>query len=75
MKIVGLWHPDPSDKTGKFGMVDVAPVKALKNPVTLAAIKAHPLLSQMVFARQGRLSVSPVSTLEWREIVKLGSSG
>ena len=74
MKIVGLWHPDPSDKTGKFGMVDVAPVKPLKNPVTLAAIKSHPLLSQMVFVKQGRLSVSPVSAKEWREIVKLSEN-
>ena len=72
MKIVALWHPDPDDDTGKFGMVDVAPVKALKNHVTLADIKADPALSQMVFVRQGRLSVSPVTAAEWQKIVKRG---
>jgi predicted RNA-binding protein with PUA-like domain len=66
MKIVALWHLDPSDETGKFGMVDVAPVKAVKHQVTLASIKAHPELSQMVFVRQGRLSVSPVTAEEWK---------
>ena len=73
MKIVGLWHPDPSDESGKFGMVDVAPVKPFKTPVTLAAIKTHPRLTEMAFVRQGRLSVSPVTAEEWREIVKLGN--
>ena len=74
MKIVGLWHPDPDDETGKFGMVTVAPMRALEKPVTLAAIKTNKLLSQMVFVRQGRLSVSPVSAGEWKEILKLGES-
>lgn len=73
MEIVGPWRPDPSDDTGKFGMVDVAPVAALKKPVTLDVIKTHPLLADMVFVRQGRLSVSPVTAAEWKAIEKLGS--
>jgi len=75
MKIIGLWQPDPQDESGKFGMVTVAPVKPFKKPVTLAAIKAHPALSQMVFVRQGRLSVSPVEAHEWQETIKLGETG
>ena len=61
MKIVKEWYPDPSDKSGRFGMVDVAPVRALKKPVTLAEIKAEPALAQMTLLRQGRLSVSAVT--------------
>jgi predicted RNA-binding protein with PUA-like domain len=72
MKITSLWHPDPSDAKGTFGMVDVAPVKAMKNPVTLASIKANLKLADMVLLHQGRLSVSPVKAAEWREIVKMG---
>ena len=68
MKIVKLWYPDPSDKTGRFGMVDVAPVKALKRSVTLAEIKQDRELSGMAFVRQGRLSVSPVTKAEWEAI-------
>src|ERR1700735_199548 len=44
MKIIKTWHPDPDDDSGKFGMVDVAPVRALAPPVTLADIKNDPLL-------------------------------
>ena len=72
MKVVGLWRLDPDDEKGTFGMVDMAPVKALDLPVSLVEIKAHPKLSQMVFVRQSRLSVSPVAADEWRQIVKLG---
>src|SRR3954453_15309350 len=45
-EIVGIaeiareYYPDPSDKTGRFGMVDVAPVRPLPKPVTLQQIKA-----------------------------------
>src|SRR5436190_960730 len=35
-------YPDPNDKTGKAAVVDVAPVKRLPRPVTLAEIKAEP---------------------------------
>ena len=67
-----LYHPDPTDKTGKFGMVEVSAGKTFKTPVTLAAIKAHEKLSAMVFVRQSRLSVSPVTAAEWKTICKLG---
>jgi len=72
MKIVRPWQLDPSDESRKFGMVDVAPLYALKHPVPLASLKAHPVLASMVFVRQGRLSVSPVSEVEASEILALG---
>ena len=71
MEVVGLWHPDPDDETGKFGMVDVAPVKAMPHPVTLATIKDTASLSKMVLLRQSRLSISPVTAREWDQILKL----
>jgi predicted RNA-binding protein with PUA-like domain len=74
MKIVGLWRPDPSDETGRFGMVDVAPDKTLEKPVTLAEIKADKALKKMVFVKQGRLSVSPVAKAEWDRILALAAA-
>jgi predicted RNA-binding protein with PUA-like domain len=71
MKIVRLWHPDPEDATGRFGMVDVAAVKPLAKPVTLQQIKTEPRLSQMALLRQSRLSVSPVTDREWQLIASL----
>jgi predicted RNA-binding protein with PUA-like domain len=65
-------YPDPSDKSGRFVMVDLAPRETLKTPVTLAAIKAEPKLGKLALVRQGRLSVSPVAGEEWRLLCKMG---
>src|SRR5262249_10330043 len=68
-KVVKLWHPDSSDETGRFGMVDVVPVKTLTKPVTLADIKADKGLKNMALLRQSRLSVSAVTKEEWQRIL------
>lgn len=65
MKVVKLWHHDPDDETGRFGMVAVAPVETLPKPVTLADIKADKALQDMQLLKQSRLSVSEVKKPEW----------
>ena len=72
VEIVREYYPDPSDESGRFGMVDVQAARPLKTPVTLKQMKADPALSDLVLIRQGRLSVSPVSDAEWKHICKLG---
>ena len=78
LAIVGIaevaksYYPDPSDKTGRFGAVDVKPVMALKTPVTLAQIKAEPKLAGLGLVRQSRLSVMPVEAAQWKLLCKLG---
>lgn len=65
--------PDPEkNEDGKFYTIDVKPVHALKNPVTLADLKAHPMLSNMKVVKQVRLSVSPVTDEEWAEVCAIG---
>ncbi len=71
MEIVKAAYPDPSDKSGKFVMVDVKPVTSVKTPVMLAAIKAEAKLKELALVRQGRLSVSPVGAEEWKLICKM----
>jgi predicted RNA-binding protein with PUA-like domain len=71
VEIVNEAYPDPSDKEGRFVMVDVRPLDAVKTPVALAAIKSEPKLAQMALVRQGRLSVVPVSAEEWRILSKM----
>jgi len=65
VEIIKPYYPDPSDLTGKFGMVDVRAVEALKKPVTLDTIKADPRLAKMALVTNARLSVQPVSDSEW----------
>jgi predicted RNA-binding protein with PUA-like domain len=73
VEIIRTAYPDPSDESGKFVMVDVGKPKALKKPVTLATIKAHPVLKTMALVKQSRLSVCPVTTDEHKIILTLGS--
>jgi len=74
VQVVRTFYPDPGDPTGKFGMVDVAPVKAVKRPVNLAAMKAVPELANFALLRQSRLSVCPVSDAEWRTVCRLAET-
>ncbi|HZB90524.1 MAG TPA: EVE domain-containing protein [Stellaceae bacterium] len=71
-EIVKDAYPDPTDKEGRFVMVDVAPLEPLRTPVTLAAIKAEKQLADFALVRQSRLSVVPVSSEEWRLLAKMG---
>lgn len=65
------YMPDPTDETGKFGMVEMKNPRAAAKPLSLADIKTHPQLSEMAFVRQSRLSVSPVTAAEAKTILKL----
>jgi predicted RNA-binding protein with PUA-like domain len=72
VEVIAEYKPDPTDETGKFGLVDVKAVKDVPRPVTLAQVKADPKLKDMVLAREPRLSVQPVTEAEWKHICKLG---
>jgi predicted RNA-binding protein with PUA-like domain len=70
-KVVKESFLDPSDPAGRFVAVELAPVRALKQPVSLQAMKANPALAGLEMIRQGRLSVSPVRPAEWTAILKM----
>ncbi|MCZ6604184.1 MAG: EVE domain-containing protein [Alphaproteobacteria bacterium] len=72
VEVVREHYPDHTDKSERFGMVDLKALEAVPNPVTLADIKAHPTLENMWLIRQSRLSVCPVTAAEWKTICKLG---
>jgi predicted RNA-binding protein with PUA-like domain len=63
---------DPTDPTGRFVAVEIAPVRALKAPVTLAQMRADPRLAELRMLRQFRLSVTPITPREWSAILELG---
>jgi predicted RNA-binding protein with PUA-like domain len=72
-KALGDAYADPKDKDGKAFVVDIAPVKKLARPVTLAEIKADPAFKTFALVRISRLSVMPVSEAEWTRIEKMSS--
>jgi predicted RNA-binding protein with PUA-like domain len=72
VEVIAEYKPDPTDETGKFGLVDVKAVKDVPKPVTLAAVKADAKLKDMVLVREPRLSVQPVTPEQWKHICKLG---
>lgn len=72
VEIVQEYYPDPSDASGRFGMVDVKALEPVANPVTLADIKAEPALADFALVRQSRLSVMPVTDEQWALICRMG---
>ncbi len=72
VEVVKEYYPDHTDESGKFGMVDVKAVAAVKTPVTLAAIKAEPKLKNLQLVRHSRLSVVPIDDASWRLICAMG---
>ena len=66
VEVVKEHYLDPTDRSGRFGMVDVKAVCAVKTPVTLADMKAEPRLENLALLRQSRLSVAPVGDREWK---------
>ena len=71
VEVAWLWYLDPTDPTGRFGMVDLKALYPVKTPVTLAQIKQHPALTEMLLIRHSRLSLCPVTAQEWRVICGL----
>ena len=67
-------YPDPHDPSGKFAVVDIAPVGRLKRPVTLKEIKADRAFKEFPLVRISRLSVMPVTEAEWKRIEGLSTS-
>lgn len=72
-KIVKEAYQDPTTTDAAWVVVDVAPVKKLKHPVTLAQIKAIPELASMDLVRLVRLSVQTVKPEEWDRILTLSA--
>jgi predicted RNA-binding protein with PUA-like domain len=62
-------YPDPTDE--KWIAVEVKPVKKIKKPVTLEAVKANHALANIALVRQSRLSVIPLTKDEYEEVLSM----
>ena len=65
-------YPDPSANDPQWVAVDIKPVARLNEPVSLASMRDHPKLSNLLLMRQSRLSVMPVTREEFETIFGMG---
>lgn len=72
-KVVREFYQDPTTDDANWVVVDLVPVEALKNPVSLEQIKAEESLKDVSLVRQGRLSVMPLKAEEFDKILEMGS--
>jgi predicted RNA-binding protein with PUA-like domain len=70
-KVVKEAYQDPTTNDTAWVVVDLKPVKQLKNTVTLAQIKAEKNLANMDLVRLSRLSVGAVKDFEWNKILTM----
>ncbi|HIA10997.1 MAG TPA: EVE domain-containing protein [Flavobacteriales bacterium] len=71
-RVIKEHYQDPTTDDDRWVAMDIEPVEALKNPVTLKQIKADAKLKDMALVKISRLSVSPVTNKEFDHILKLG---
>lgn len=73
VEVIREAYPDPTAEKGEpWVVVDVKAVKPLKKPVTLRDVKATPKLARMSLVTSARLSVQPVTEVEWKLICSMG---
>lgn len=70
-KVVKEFYQDPTTEETAWVVVDLKPVKKLKQPVTLKQVKATQGLQEMDLVRLGRLSVQSVKDFEWEIIMEM----
>ena len=61
-------YPDPTT-TEDWSVVDIEPVVALKQSVSLDDMRENPRLKDMALLRKSRLSVTPVTPEEFKEVL------
>ena len=68
------FYPDATAEEGDWSCVDLVPVKAFAQPVTLEQIKADKVLADLPLVKQSRLSVTPMSEAQFKRVLMLGGT-
>ncbi|MCE2732267.1 MAG: EVE domain-containing protein [Cyclobacteriaceae bacterium] len=71
-KVTKEWYPEPN--APEWAVVTLVPQKKLKKTVTLKSIKANKKLAEMKLIKISRLSVVPVTSFEFDEIINMSES-
>ena len=68
------FYPDATAEEGDWSCVDLVPMKALAQPVTLEQIKTDKVLADLPLVKQSRLSVTPMSEAQFKRVLMLGGT-
>ncbi len=74
VSIIEKYQDDPTDKTGRFGMVVVKAIKSFTKSVSLSEIKSNQKLQGISLIKQSRLSVMPIAKEHWDIILEMGKT-
>lgn len=74
VSIIEKYQDDPTDKTGRFGMVVVKAIKSFTKSVSLSEIKSNQKLQGISLIKQSRLSVMPITKEHWDIILVMGET-
>ena len=70
-RIVSNPYTDPALKDPQLVAVDIAPMRVLKEPITLTRVKADARFAPFALVRLPRLSVMPVTDEQWEALLAL----
>jgi len=73
-KVVKEAYTDATAEEGDWACVDLAPFKALAQPVTLAAVKGDKVLSGSLLVKQSRISVVPLTEPQAKRFLELAAT-
>ena len=74
VSIIEKYQDDPTDKTGRFGMVVVKAIKSFTKSVSLSEIKSNQKLQGISLIKQSRLSVMPITKEHWDIILEMSET-
>ena len=74
VSIIEKYQDDPTDKTGRFGMVVVKAINSFTKSVSLSEIKSNQKLQGISLIKQSRLSVMPITKEHWDIILEMGET-
>ena len=74
VSIIEKYQDDPTDKTGRFGMVVVKAIKSFTKSVSLSEIRFNQKLQGISLIKQSRLSVMPITKEHWDIILEMGET-
>ena len=71
MQVVSDPYPENGFPDGPWVVVRVKPIRPFRRSVTLAQMRAHPILHDLPLIRHSRLSVVPLTELHFETILRL----